>query len=258
MNTSSLRLPGHNLRIILFLATLQFTVRVIDAAFAKRGGWENRPRPTPGRKNVNTEERQPWDAMRFFKQSSKFVSVPTPFQRKSEKITLKPGDVIWEPGMKCDWKWSPLDDVVMGGASESTFDNETGMWTGTVTSANSGGFIGVRTTPFSQALDASACKGIVLTLRGGNKKRFKVIVRDSTNFNGVCWTTSFDAKGVVKVPFDKQVPTIFANTFPGQDFKDDNILGLQLTYSKFEYDGDLNPNFALGDVSLQVTKIAAY
>jgi len=102
------------------------------------------------------------------------------------------------------------------------------------------------------------CKGIELRLRGGNGKKFKAILRDSTNFNGVCWTTSFNTKGVVKLPFATQVPTIFAKSVPEQTFQPDNVQGLQFTYSKFEYDGGLNPNFALGDFSLQVLKMTAY
>jgi hypothetical protein len=40
------------------------------------------------------------------------------------------------------------DDVVMGGTSSSTFDSNTGIWTGTVTTVDSyGGFIGIRSVP---------------------------------------------------------------------------------------------------------------
>jgi len=133
---------------------------------------------------------------------------------------------------------------VMGGASESEFDVNTGMWRGTVTSANNGGFVGIRTTP-SFLFNMENCVGIELKLKGGNGKRFKAVIRDSTDFNGVCWTTSFDAPklfgdffggstsvGTVKIPFDKQIPTIFARTVPDQQFKNDNLVGLQLAYSK--------------------------
>merc|ERR1712179_195326 len=110
-----------------------------------------------------------------------------------------------------------------------------------------GGFVGIRSTPFAPPLDMSSCSGIELKLGGGNGKRLKFIIRDSTDFNGVCWTTSFDAKPgnsfVVRIPFKSQVPTIFAKTVPGQVFNPSNVVGFQVAYSKFEYDGELNPNF---------------
>mmetsp|Transcript_28139 Transcript_28139/g.39586 ORF Transcript_28139/g.39586 Transcript_28139/m.39586 type:complete len:300 (-) Transcript_28139:69-968(-) len=227
-------------------------------------------------------DRQPWDAFRFVRQSSKFVNMP--FTQKDER-TIQPGDILWTPSSSntntksststSTFGLAPLDDVVMGGASSSTFDNNTGMWSGKVTDANNGGFIGIRSTPSFQ-WNMQSCQGIQLKLKlvksaassNNNKpQRFKIVVRDSTDFNGVCWTTSIDVKpnnkngsGVttVKVPFSKQVPTIFAKTVPDQTFQIQNVVGIQLAYSKFEYDGDLNPNFTMGDMILQILEMSAY
>ena len=137
----------------------------------------------------------------------------------------------------------------MGGASSSTVDNNTGMWTGTVTDANNGGFVGIRSTPFKNgaSLDMSKCEGVEVRLRKGDGQRFKFVVRDSTEFNGICWTTEFDAaKDVIRIPFAKQIPTIFANSVSGKRFNDKNVVGFQFAYSKFAYDGKLNENFTLG------------
>jgi hypothetical protein len=160
--------------------------------------------------------------------------------------------------------------------SSSTFDNDTGLWKGSVTDANNGGFIGIRSTP-SFEWNMEACTGIQLKVKttSPKKQRFKFVVRDSTDFNGVCWTTSIDVGGTnnvmklfsppgesgvttVKIPFDKQVPTIFARTVPDQTFQKDKVVGVQLAYSKFEYDGDLNPNFSLGNMDLQILEMSAY
>jgi hypothetical protein len=162
--------------------------------------------------------------------------------------TLLSGDVIWAAGASRNpFTFSALDDVVMGGASESTFDNNTGTWRGAVTTANNGGFVGVRSAPFAQALDMSSCNGFLVKLRGGEGRRVKGTVRDSTDFNGVCWTSSFNTKKSlnpfqggkgattvqsIKIPFDKQIPTIFAKSIPGQVFKKENIEGIQFAYSK--------------------------
>lgn len=72
---------------------------------------------------------------------------------------------------------------------------------------------------------------------------------DSKNNDGV--TT-------VRIPFNKQIPTLFAKTVPDEAFQKESVVGVQLAYSKFEYDGDLNPKFAVGDVELQILEIKAY
>ncbi|KAL7430802.1 hypothetical protein ACHAXM_002371 [Skeletonema potamos] len=208
-----------------------------------------------------TDERKPWELFRFISQSSKFFTLPSlPFA----KSPVKTGETIWAAGYPNNFfNFAPLDDVVMGGASSSNIDNNTGMWTGKVTDANNGGFVGVRSTPFqggSLSLDLCECKGIEIRFRRGNGKRFKFVVRDSTEFNGICWTTSFDAKenGTVRIPFSGQAPTIFAKTISGATFKVSEVVGLQFAYSKFEYDGKLNENFDVGDFALQIVELKTY
>mmetsp|Transcript_26123 Transcript_26123/g.38677 ORF Transcript_26123/g.38677 Transcript_26123/m.38677 type:complete len:273 (-) Transcript_26123:435-1253(-) len=261
---------------LLFIC-LSFALMKTATSFASKNllnqntdrGWKTRPsfpelgrQPGEGNNAQSKNEKVPWDGMRFLQQSSKFFTPPRLFQKKDEGTkVVNPGDTLWEPSSANNlFSFAPLDDVVMGGASKSNFDNETGNWRGFVTSANNGGFVGIRSTPFSQALDMKNCNGIELRLKGGNRKRFKFVVRDSTDFNGVCWTSSFDAPSLlnrVRLPFKKQVPTIFARTVPNQVFGSNNVLGFQVAYSKFEYDGDLNPNFSLGDFSLQIIEIVA-
>lgn len=276
------RFPKYHLLFFACLAVSSFqSIEGFAAtpknAEIKEGGWKTRPAvPELAESNSSNKptERIPWDGFRFLKQSSQFVSLPKPFQNKGAPKIVYPGDVIWEPSSNSNiFRWGSLDDVVMGGASESEFDNATGTWKGTVTSANNGGFVGIRSTPFAAPLNMKKCKGFEFKLRGGDGKRFKAVIRDSTDFNGVCWTTSFDAPksslggffskgenksvGSVKIPFSKQIPTIFARTVPDQTFDVENVVGLQVAYSKFEYDGDLNPNFALGDFDLQLMEVRA-
>eukprot|EP00545_Synedropsis_sp_CCMP1620_P005604 CAMPEP_0119005408 /NCGR_PEP_ID=MMETSP1176-20130426/1701_1 /TAXON_ID=265551 /ORGANISM="Synedropsis recta cf, Strain CCMP1620" /LENGTH=252 /DNA_ID=CAMNT_0006957213 /DNA_START=23 /DNA_END=781 /DNA_ORIENTATION=- len=218
------------------------------------------------------QARQPWEFGRFVKQSSKFVSLPNPFRRSSNEVKIEPGEILWTPSSS-SFSFGPLDDVVMGGVSSSNFDNDSGSWKGTVTDANNGGFIGIRSFPAFQ-WDMQSCQGIELKLKGGQGKRFKVVLRDSAEFNGICWTTSIDVgeasfmklfnkqsgDGVttVRIPFQKQIPTLFAKTVPNETFNKQSVVGVQVALSKFEYDGDLNPKFALGDVELQILEIKAY
>ena len=220
-------------------------------------------------------ERRPWEFLRFVRQSSRFVPPPTlPFSGPGRTRIVEPGDSLYSPsGRDGLFGFAPLDDVVMGGASSSGVDDNTGIWSGTVTTANGGGFAGIRSTPFRDgtSLDMTACAGVELRLRGGGGRRFKFVARDSAEFNGVCWTTSFDASKngvfgrrdgsgqiVVRLPFDGQVPTIFAKTVADKTFQVQNVVGFQIAYSKFQYDGALNPNFDEGDFSLQILELKAY
>lgn len=216
------------------------------------------------------ETRQPWELGRFVQQSSKFVNL-NPFQSTSA-VKIEPGDILWEPAAN-QFQFAPLDDVVMGGVSSSTFDNTSGKWTGVVTDANNGGFVGVRSFPNFE-WDMQGCKGIEMKIKGGAGMRYKVVLRDTSDFNGVAWTTSVDIGSAsnplmqlfengedtttVRIPFANQIPTKFARTVQDASFSAANIVGIQLTYSKFEYDGDLNPKFSLGDIDLQIQEIKAY
>jgi Complex I intermediate-associated protein 30 (CIA30) len=237
-------------------------------------GWKSRPVVPEIEAQLEgstmASSKQPWEFRRFVQQSSQFVTLPF---SSTLKKTILPGDVLWERGQVeiNDFTFAPLDDVVMGGVSSSKFDAVSGQWIGRVTDANNGGFIGIRSTPAFN-YDMSNCQGLSFTFQGGQGKRFKIVTRDSTDFNGVCWTTSANVgprnsflsqligptdTTTVKVKFQSQIPTIFARTVPDQAFDPSNVVGMQMAYSKFEYDGDLNPNFALGDMELQILEIKA-
>jgi hypothetical protein len=161
----------------------------------------------------------------------------------------------------------------MGGASSSAFSSSGGRWTGQVTDANNGGFVGIRSTP-SFEYDLGSCRGLELTVRTASKsrRRYKLGLRDSKEFNGIVWAATFLVGGsrgggssaaatttTVRVPFSQLVPTLFARTVPGAPaFNRKAVVGMQLVYSKFEYDGKLNDTFEVGDVDLELVSIKAY
>jgi outer membrane lipoprotein SlyB len=251
---NQIMLTRHQIVLIL----LFFSVSVTPFALV-----ESVSRSAPLAESSTTQlsaERRPWNIVRFVQQSSRFVS---PFPRTVTKKTLEKGVTIWKAGASTnEFTFAPLDDVVMGGASSSTFDGATGKWTGEVTDANNGGFIGIRSTPFVE-YDMSKCAGIQLRISPGNREalRLKVVLRDSTDFNGIGWTTSvnIEAKGsTITIPFNKQVPTRFAQTVLGPTFGKDQVRGIQFVFSKFEYDGALNPKFRSGDFSVQVEEVKTY
>ncbi|GJP59842.1 hypothetical protein CLOP_g15469, partial [Closterium sp. NIES-67] len=167
--------------------------------------------------------------------------------------------------------WGALDDVVMGGVSESAlqYDKMAGegglpaaLFRGVVSTANSGGFVSVRTKNLAPALDLSAHEGLEVRVRGDGQ-RYKLIVRTTAAWDALGYTASFDtlagAWHTVRLPFSSFAPVFRARTVPGAPPLDtSNVASLQLMLSKFEYDGRLNPSFTPGPFTLPLTSIAAY
>ncbi|CAN6243695.1 unnamed protein product [Urochloa humidicola] len=167
--------------------------------------------------------------------------------------------------------WGALDDVVMGGVSESAFQvlptgsetgGPTGLFKGTVSTSNNGGFTSIRTKNFTVPEDLSAYDGIELRVKGDGR-RYKLIIRTSYEWDTVGYTASFDTtKGEwqsVKLPFSSLRPVFRARTMTdAPPFDSSNITSLQLMFSKFEYDGKLNPTFTEGPFELPFSSIRAY
>ncbi|OIW19250.1 hypothetical protein TanjilG_20375 [Lupinus angustifolius] len=163
--------------------------------------------------------------------------------------------------------WGSLDDVVMGGVSESTFQIDpsggekggpTGVFKGVVSTSNNGGFTSIRTKNFSEAEDLSAYDGLEFRLKGDGH-RYKLIVRTSRDWDTVGYTVGFDTvKGEwqsIKLPFSSLRPIFRARTVSdAPPFDPRNVL----MFSKFEYDGKLNETFVEGPFELPVSSIQAY
>jgi hypothetical protein len=160
--------------------------------------------------------------------------------------------------------WGALDDVVMGGVSTSglKLTATAALFTGTVSTANSGGFASIRTRNLDPALDLSSYSGLRLRLKGDGN-RYKFLLRGGAGWDSLAHAYAFDTVVdtwmVVDIPFDQLVPTLRARTVPNAAPLDRRqIYSLQLMLSKFEYDGRLNPHFTPGGFALEVGEIAAY
>lgn len=160
--------------------------------------------------------------------------------------------------------WGAVDDVVMGGVSESGIDlaNDFAVFSGTVSTANSGGFASVRHRNFQPPLDLSAYEGVQLTVRGDGK-RYKFISRCEGNWDGTSYCYSFDTIAnewiSPRIPFSQLIPVFRAKTLTDAEaFDSSRTYSLQLMLSKFEYDRALNPTFVPGSFSLQIKEISAY
>jgi len=153
---------------------------------------------------------------------------------------------------------------VMGGVSDSGMTLLPGFarFSGTVSTANSGGFASVRTRNFDPPFNLQGWQGIRLVLRGDGQ-RYKVILRNSSSWDSRAYCHSIDTVPddwmVVAIPFPAFIATFRAKTQPTAPPLDPTTLcSFQLMLSKFEYDGDKNPHFHPGSFSLDVRSLGTY
>ncbi|WP_392533594.1 CIA30 family protein [Nostoc sp. C117] len=160
--------------------------------------------------------------------------------------------------------WGAVDDVVMGGVSESNIQlvENTALFAGNVSTANSGGFASVRTKNFDPPFNLSNYEGVKLRVKGDGQ-RYKIFLRTEAKWDGIGYGYSFDTVANtwidVHVPFADLIPVFRAKTIKDAlpiDFN--KICSFQLMLSKFEYDNALNPKFTPGKFSLQLESIKAY
>ena len=168
-----------------------------------------------------------------------------------------------QPNVNLQATWGAVDDVVMGGVSESGIRLADGfaLFSGNVSTDNSGGFASVRTRNFEPSFNLSNYRGIELRVKGDGQ-RYKLFVRTETRWDGVGYAYSFDTIAdrwlTIQVPFQDLVPIFRAKTVNDAPLDTTQICSLQLMLSKFEYDKALNPRFTPGLFSLQVESISAY
>jgi len=87
--------------------------------------------------------------------------------------------------------WRPVDDVVMGGVSRSSFERAgagVARFSGNVSLENFGGFASVRTPP--RDWDAAGAQAFLLRVRGDGKT-YKFTVRTSDGFDGIQYQSRF-------------------------------------------------------------------
>jgi Complex I intermediate-associated protein 30 (CIA30) len=160
--------------------------------------------------------------------------------------------------------WGAVDDVVMGGVSDSRLIRAPeGAWfTGNVSTGNGGGFVSVRTRNFDPPLDLSHAQGLTLKVKGDGQ-RYKFFLRSDAGWDSVAFAYSFDTTKdawlTVQIPFAAMRGVIRARTLP-EDVKLNpaQIRSLQFMLSKFEYDQALNPRFQPGQFSLYIESIGTF
>ncbi|MGB8690887.1 MAG: CIA30 family protein [Microcoleus sp.] len=168
-----------------------------------------------------------------------------------------------KPSQDLKENWGAIDDIVMGGVSESSIrlTDNTALFTGNVSTANSGGFASVRTRNFDPPIDLTGFSSIQLRVKGDGQ-RYKFIIRSEAKWDGIGYCYSFDTVYniwiTVTIPLDKLIPVFRAKTVnSGAKLDTGHIYSFQLMLSKFEYDGALNPKFTPGIFQLQLESVAA-
>lgn len=169
-----------------------------------------------------------------------------------------------QPSSTLNQVWGALDDVVMGGVSASSLQmqDSAALFTGNVSTENSGGFASVRTRNFDPPLNLTGHTGVELRLKGDGQ-RYKFLVRDEDSWDSLAYTYSFDTVPnqwiEVRIPFNLMTPVFRAKTVAdAKALNTAHLRSLQLMLSKFEYNGALNPNFQPGEFRLFVRAIAVY
>ena len=152
----------------------------------------------------------------------------------------------------------------MGGVSDSGLQAGDGcaLFSGNVSTKNSGGFASVRTRNFDPPLNLGSYQGIKLRIKGDGK-RYKFFLRDSDGWDSIAYAYSFDTTDsewiTVQSPFEQLTPVFRAKTQPqAKAINPTRIRSVQLMLSKFEYDRQLNPHFSPGQFCLKVQTISAY
>jgi hypothetical protein len=215
-----------------------------------------------------------WDAGRFLQTLSYFNAIPVVSWLQQMFFGSNPpappqiqANVIFDFSQAtnpANQAWGALDDVVMGGVSSSSlqFQADAALFTGIVSTANSGGFASVRTRNFEPPLNLSSYSGIELQVKGDGQ-RYKFLMRDEDSWDSLAYAYSFDTVSnqwiLVRIPFNLMTPVFRAKTINnGQALNTARIRSLQLMLSKFEYNGALNPHFQAGEFRLEVKTIAGY
>ncbi len=169
-----------------------------------------------------------------------------------------------QPNSNLQATWGAVDDVVMGGVSESGIRMSEGgaIFGGNVSTDNSGGFASVRTRNFDPSLNLINYQGIELKVKGDGQ-RYKFFIRTEAKWDGVGYAYPFDTIAnqwtTIQIPFSDLVPIFRAKTVSeAAPIDPTQICSFQLMLSKFEYDKALNPRFTPGLFSLQIESITAY
>ena len=174
-----------------------------------------------------------------------------PKQSKSSKVVLS-----MQEGKDLE-KWQKLDDVIMGGNSDSNLKlNESSdgfAWTGELI-VEGGGFCGQRSYP--ESFDLSDYDGISLRVKGSGETLKLNIKTDDLNEPEDTYQATFDVPdgewGDVFLPWHEFVPVKRARSVPnGPPLNPKSVQQFGLVYSRFSFNGFPNPSYKPGNFCIE-------
>ena len=150
-------------------------------------------------------------------------------------------------------EWYVINDVVMGGLSQSTIQltgRKTGVFAGTLSMENNGGFASVRIGMGPR--DLSPYAGLEIRVRGDGRS-YQLRLRTDEGFDGIAYRAHFETREgewiTTRIPFDNFLPTFRGRTLndaPALDRSGIHQLGFLLA--------DKKP----GSFSLEIDFVRAY
>lgn len=157
-------------------------------------------------------------------------------------------NMIFDFNKLCDISnWNIVDDVVMGGRSAGNFElnaNGSGVFKGSVSIANNGGFSSVRYRFKSK--EVSAYHKFVIYVKGDGKQyQFRVKSNSNDFYSYVAYFETSKDWQIVEIPFSDLYPTFRGRKLDQSNFKGDKI----------EEIGFLFGNKKAEDFNLEIDKI---
>lgn len=154
-------------------------------------------------------------------------------------------------------RWQKLDDVIMGGNSDSNLalsESADGFtWSGELV-VEGGGFCGQRSYP--ESMDLSNYDGIALRVKGSGETLKLNIKTDDLNEPEDTYQATFDVPdgewGDVFIPWHEFVPVKRARSVPnGPVLNSKKIQQFGLVYSRFSFNGLPNPAYKPGKFCIE-------
>ena len=137
-------------------------------------------------------------------------------------------------------KWYTVNDGVMGGVSQSTFElTEEGYanFSGTLSGDNNGGFASVRA--MVDMGSEEKYKGVIVRVKGDGNK-YSLRFRTSSNFDGYAYQAKFQTEEnewkEFKIPFSSFEPTWRGQTLSGKpELESQNIAQIGILIADYQF-----------------------
>ena len=155
-------------------------------------------------------------------------------------LTMKAETVIFNfESPATSGEWVTVNDVVMGGVSESIFEinqDNTATFSGKVSADNNGGFASARTSLINRYNDY---EGVIIRVKGDGKI-YSLRFRTDTNFDGISYQAKFKTVdgewNEFKIPLSDFNPTFRGNTLsnkPELESKNIKQIGILISDKQF-------------------------